>query len=368
MPYLEQTTENDWCKRLFDRLKTVENKLDQLLVLKEQSVDTTIHPPLKPEYLDIIDVSKILKVEQKTIYNWVWAHKIPYLKANGRLLFLREEIDEMLRKRDGWQSSFTIRMHILLCKCLQLHNKISIFAPRLTYMTSKGIKKKISEFEMGKVFKLEDLGLLHTEHQAAVMTLRRLVEKGEIERLSPGLYYKPKITRFGEVGPTMDERFRDLLYKDNRPIGYLTGFYAFNLLGLTTQQSTTLEIGTNFPRRNRKRGMYAVRFVIQKNEINKDNIDMLRLLDCLKWIKKIPDTTVDQSYSQLKNLVKAYSKKEQERIVELSMQYSPLTRALLGSMLSDKSLTDKLYQSLNPLTQFRIGLSSSLAKEQWNIQ
>ena len=48
------------------------------------------------------NVSKILKVEQKTIYNWVWAGKIPYLKANGRLLFLREEIDEMLRKRDGW--------------------------------------------------------------------------------------------------------------------------------------------------------------------------------------------------------------------------------------------------------------------------
>ena len=49
-----------------------------------------------------IDVSKILKVEQKTIYNWVWAGKIPYLKANGRLLFLREEIDEMIRKRDDW--------------------------------------------------------------------------------------------------------------------------------------------------------------------------------------------------------------------------------------------------------------------------
>ena len=101
MPYLEQTTENNWCKRLFDRLKTVENKLDQLLVLKEQSVDTTIHPPLKPEYLDIIDVSKILKVEQKPL-QLVWAGKIPYLKANGRLLFLREEIDEMVRKREGW--------------------------------------------------------------------------------------------------------------------------------------------------------------------------------------------------------------------------------------------------------------------------
>ena len=38
----------------------------------------------------------------KILYNWVWAGKIPYLKANGRLLFLRKEIDEMVRKREGW--------------------------------------------------------------------------------------------------------------------------------------------------------------------------------------------------------------------------------------------------------------------------
>jgi len=85
---------------LFDKLRTVENKLNQLLVLQEQSVDTTIHTPLKPEYLDIIDVSKILKVEQKTIYNWFWAGKIPFLKANGRLLFLREEIASILHKQE----------------------------------------------------------------------------------------------------------------------------------------------------------------------------------------------------------------------------------------------------------------------------
>ena len=100
--HLEHNTEDTWQKRLFDKLMNVEDKLDQLLVLQEQSVDTTVRPPLKPEYLDIIDVSKILKVEQKTIYNWVWAGKIPYLKANGRLLFLREEIDKMVQKRNLW--------------------------------------------------------------------------------------------------------------------------------------------------------------------------------------------------------------------------------------------------------------------------
>ena len=102
MPYLEHQTEDTWQKRVFDKLMNVEGKLYRLLVLQEQSVDTTIRPPLKPEYLDIIDVSKILKVEQKTIYNWVWAGKIPYLKANGRLLFLRKEIDEMVQKREEW--------------------------------------------------------------------------------------------------------------------------------------------------------------------------------------------------------------------------------------------------------------------------
>lgn len=102
MSYLEHHTEDTWQKRLFDKLMSVEDKLNLLLVLQEQSVDTTVHSPLKPEYLDIIDVSKILKVEQKTIYNWVWAGKIPYLKANGRLLFLRKEIDEMVQKREEW--------------------------------------------------------------------------------------------------------------------------------------------------------------------------------------------------------------------------------------------------------------------------
>lgn len=238
---------------------------------------------------------------------------------------------------------------------------------KISSMTSKNIKQKISEFEMGKVFRLEDLGLSRNEQKAAVVALGRLVQDGEIERLSPGSYYKPKQTRFGVAGPSLEERFRDLLYDKNTPVGYLTGFYAFNLFGLTTQQSATLEIGTNYPRRNIKRGMYSIRFVLQKNPIGRENIEMLRLLDCLKWIKKVPDTTVDRSYALLKKKVNGYTREEKSRLVELSMRYSPLTRALLGSMLADKPLATALYQTLSPLTRFRIGLSPALISNQWNI-
>lgn len=263
---------------------------------------------------------------------------------------------------------FSFNRTILLCKYLHLHNKITTFAKRSSSMTSKSIKKRILDFEMGKVFRLEDLELSRSEYNAAVVALGRLAQEGEIERLSPGVYYKPKQTRFGVVGPSLEERFRDLLYDGDTPIGYLTGLYAFNLFGLTTQHSSILEIGTNFPKRNTKRGIYAIRFVLQKNQICQDNIDMLRLLDCLKWIKRIPDTTVDKSYSLLKKKVREYEKKDLKQLVELSLNYTPLTRALLGSMLTDELLVATLHQTLNPLTRFRIGLSPTLVSSQWNIQ
>ena len=48
MPYLEHHTEDSWQKRLFDKLMSVEDKLDQLLVLQDKSIDTTVRPLEKP--------------------------------------------------------------------------------------------------------------------------------------------------------------------------------------------------------------------------------------------------------------------------------------------------------------------------------
>ena len=91
MSYIEDHKQDsqqaDWCKLLFERMLLIEEKLDELLVLKDQLLNMTVRSPLKPEYLDIIEVAKLLRVEQKAIYNWVWEGKSPYLKANGLLLF-----------------------------------------------------------------------------------------------------------------------------------------------------------------------------------------------------------------------------------------------------------------------------------------
>ena len=101
MPYLDSHYTEEQFQNLFQKLLQMELKLDELVSLQAQEPVTTVHPPLRPEYLDIIDVSKLLKVEQKTIYNWVSQGKIPFLKANGRLLFLRDEVDNMLKRREN---------------------------------------------------------------------------------------------------------------------------------------------------------------------------------------------------------------------------------------------------------------------------
>ena len=61
MSYVEELFEA-WQKQLLDSLARMEGKLDRLLVLREQTIDTAVRPPLKPEYLDIIDVSKLLSL------------------------------------------------------------------------------------------------------------------------------------------------------------------------------------------------------------------------------------------------------------------------------------------------------------------
>ena len=121
-------------------------------------------------------------------------------------------------------------------------------------MVSKKINRAISKIEPGKVFRLKDLSLTRNEQQAAARALSRLAQTGKIVRVRPGSYYKAKETLFGILGPSIEELFKDLLYKNGEVTGYLTGYYAFNLLGLTTQQGSIIEIGT-YPK-ERKRGLY----------------------------------------------------------------------------------------------------------------
>lgn len=91
--------------------------------------------------------------------------------------------------------------------------------------------------------------------------------------------------------------------------------------------------------------------MLQKNKITKFNIYYLQLLDSLKNLKLIPDTTNQDAIKRMKSLIKDLDKSAKNLLITLSLKYSLATRALLGSILEDlnfdTSELDTLKASLN---------------------
>ncbi len=231
---------------------------------------------------------------------------------------------------------------------------------------------RINRFKTGYVFTYDDFDIPVNKTEALKKTLSRLVASGKIVRLSKGQFYKPEITEFGVLRPPEYQVVKDLLEANNKIVGYLTGVSAFNKLGLTTQLSNTIQIGTNIDRKPKKRGKYNIRFIRQKNTIYKDNIYLLQILDSIRFIKRIPDSDVTSSYIRVRTLIKDLSENEKGMIAKLALKYNPGTRALTGSILdqvTESKITDKLLGSLNPVSVFSYNIKeeTSLDKEKWRI-
>jgi hypothetical protein len=198
-----------------------------------------------------------------------------------------------------------------------------------------------------------------------------MAASGKIAKLSKGKYYKPESTPFGDILPSQKQVVKDLLEENGKPVGYLTGYSIYNKLGLTTQVSNTIQIGKNDIRPNFKRERYTIAFIKQKNTITKESIPFLQILDAIRYIKKIPDSNTRNSCLRFLEIVKSLNEKEISILIRSAMKYPPATRALLGAILDENKTTstDILYNSLNPITKYKLtGASTVLsATEKWNI-
>jgi hypothetical protein len=151
-----------------------------------------------------------------------------------------------------------------------------------------------------------------------------------------------------------------------------TGYSIYNQLGLTTQISNTIQIGKNQIRSGFKRDRYTISFIKQPNTITKDNIRLLQILDAIRYIKKIPDITLEMSCKRLLAILQTLSDKELLTLVRLALKYPPATRALLGALLNQiqpTQLTGQLLKGLNPVSKYKFpGVTQVLENSvKWNI-
>lgn len=235
------------------------------------------------------------------------------------------------------------------------------------------VESTIDRFANGYVFTCNDFDI-EVKYRAAVSRhLNRMVASNAIARLSKGKFYKVERSRFGDIPPNEFQVVKDLLERDGKLVGYVTGERAYNELGLTTQISNTLHIGCNERREPTKRGVFRLKFILQKNTITKENIPYLKLLDAIKFIKTIPATTVDQAVIVLREIFKGYTDSDIKTITRLSMKYPPSARALLGAILSSISAefnTADILESLSGVSVYNIGVTEDVLPniKDWRIK
>lgn len=204
---------------------------------------------------------------------------------------------------------------------------------------------------------------------AIFKSLERMVKKGELRRAEKGLYYIPKKSIFGELPLTIKDFIQKYLYFGNKRIGYITGVNLFNKYGLTTQLSNSIEIATNTRKNPREFDGIKIKFIQNKAPITEENIKYLEILDILKNLKIIPDSSIKESYMLMKKLVCNLAYEEILILLKLAEKYyTVVVLALLGSMVEEKNIlkVEELKKKLNKTTTFKLNLNLKNGKE-WRI-
>ena len=214
-----------------------------------------------------------------------------------------------------------------------------------------------------RIWRFEDFeGLSST---AVAQALSRLTRRGELERLSKGVYYRAVNTTFGKSKPNPTS-IRKLASKKVK--SFPSGISAANVLGFSTQNPSKPEIATaslSLPRKliGQDTILHTRRPAAWENlsETEAALLDLLRKKALLSELS--PQATVEKLVSFLS--VRGCF----EHLVKASATEPPRVRAMLGALgeLLNKrqSVLKEIRESLNPLSRYDFGLLSVLpnAKE-----
>ena len=120
--------------------------------------------------------------------------------------------------------------------------------------------------------------------------LNRLKKEKIIKAEYKGVYYKPIVTIFGEMGLDIN-RLRELKYLEDRAgnvKGYITGAKLFNMIGLTTLVPNVTDIVTNECKYNKQYDEKLRTYIIKpKIEITNENFKYLQFIDIIENKDKI---------------------------------------------------------------------------------
>jgi hypothetical protein len=236
------------------------------------------------------------------------------------------------------------------------------------------IRNKIESIPESQPFGYDDLGIVTANFVTAAKALERLQKKGTIKKVSKGLFYKPAISIFGVMPPNYDAILQNYLYKNGERVGYITGGELYNSLNLTTQNYFRTKIATKRSRKKIEISWLKTTNVKAYVDITENNYKLLGILDAIKDIKIIADTSANDALKILIPKIKLFPFNDIQELLQLSLQYPPRTRALLGAIIDnifkDEFDLGPLMNSLNPATIYKLNIKEEVLPTiiKWKIK
>ena len=140
--------------------------------------------------------------------------------------------------------------------------------------------------------------------------MKKLVDKGKLNRLYNGVYYLPYMTILGTDGRISIDRYIEKKYLsvNGETSGYVTGLQLANNYGFTTQNPSCYEICSNAATtKQRKQTIDCNTIIVYKpvENITKVNKSALQFLDLMTVIDKYSEVSGTELNNKLKKYVDA---------------------------------------------------------------
>jgi hypothetical protein len=214
-----------------------------------------------------------------------------------------------------------------------------------------------------RLWRLEDFRDL--PFSAVAQALSRLTRQGLLQRLSKGVYYRPRRTTFGKSLPNPA-----IMHKlaSRRKTVFPSGIPAANLLGFTTQMTGRGEVATSALSLPRKLiGSDTVVHTRRPEAWASLSYQDAALLD---FLRRAGSTSELPDEETLKKTLALFSEKGRfERLLKVADTEPPRVRAIIGAIGEQigksPSALKRLKESLNPFSRFDFGALHALrhAKE-----
>jgi Family of unknown function (DUF6088) len=208
-----------------------------------------------------------------------------------------------------------------------------------------------------RLWRLEDFSDL--PFTAVAQALSRLKNKGRLERLSKGVYYRSRDTAFGKSRPN-PVTIRKLADKQTV---FPSGIAAASLLGFTTQTSRQNEVATSASSLPRKLVGSDTLIHTRRPQAwaNLSQHDAA-LLDLLRHSGRTSELPPEETVRRILTFLS--EKGRYERLLKVAASEPPRVRAMIGAFGQQLGKTPAslrhLRDSLNPFSRFDFGMLAGL--------